>query len=225
MEAGIKAMTVKKEAVEIKCSGCGANFRLWIPAELLSEWSGGEEINCIKCGIRYVIKKGASGIEASVKTEERPPARTAAAPTYVPTAAKAPTAAGNKVLFVDDDKLATAIAENTLSDVKVTLVIARSGEEALKKLESNNISLIVTDLHLKNPEDPHTQLDGGDLLKKIKAMGKLIPSIVTTGKDIIDDLALDPVWFDLQVRGFIQKGNPFWAEELKQKVKELLDIV
>ena len=29
-------------------------------------------------------------------------------------------------------------------------------------------------------------------------------------------------WFELKVKGFIQKGNPFWVEELKLKVKEVL---
>jgi hypothetical protein len=33
---------------------------------------------------------------------------------------------------------------------------------------------------------------------------------------------LDPKWFELNVKGFIQKGNPFWVEELKLKVKEVL---
>ena len=50
-----------------------------------------------------------------------------------------------------------------------------------------------------------------------------IPAIITTGKDIIDDLVMDPKWFDLHVKGFIQKGNPFWADELKLKIKEVLN--
>jgi hypothetical protein len=33
---------------------------------------------------------------------------------------------------------------------------------------------------------------------------------------------LDPKWFDLHVKGFIQKGNPFWTDELKLKLKEVI---
>ncbi len=54
--------------------------------------------------------------------------------------------------------------------------------------------------------------------------GRNVPAIITTGKDIIDDLVLDPKWFDLNVKGFVQKGNPFWGEELKTKIKEILEL-
>jgi CheY-like chemotaxis protein len=212
-------MPVKKEAVEIKCS-CGAKFRVWIPIELLSEWGGGEEINCIKCGLRYAIKKGKEGVEVS--------AAKAAAPAAPPIEAPPPPAPAegiSKVLFVDDDKLAIAIAQHTLADLKIEFITARSGEEALKKLEADGFSLLITDLHLKDPSNPAAQLDGEDVLKKLAESGKVIPALVTTGKDLIDDLQLDPKWFDLRVRGFVQKGNPFWAEELKTKMKELLDLV
>jgi hypothetical protein len=40
---------------------------------------------------------------------------------------------------------------------------------------------------------------------------------------MIDDLILDPKWFELRVKGFIQKGNPFWANELRDKIKEVLN--
>ena len=65
-------------------------------------------------------------------------------------------------------------------------------------------------------------MDGEELLQKMRSTGFEMPAIVTTGKDIIDDLVLDPKWFELKVKGFIQKGNPFWVEELKLKVKEVL---
>ena len=57
---------------------------------------------------------------------------------------------------------------------------------------------------------------------QLRESGVSAPAIITTGKDIIDDLVLDPKWFELNVKGFIQKGNPFWVEELKLKVKEVL---
>ncbi|MFZ3071770.1 MAG: response regulator, partial [Thermodesulfobacteriota bacterium] len=129
-----------------------------------------------------------------------------------------------KVIFIDDDKLAIAIAQHSLADLDISLTTVKSGEEALKQISLSHFDIIITDLHLKDPSDPNRQLDGEDVLKRVAALGKPIPAIITTGKDIIDDLALDPKWFDLKVRGFIQKGNPFWADELKTKLREILDL-
>lgn len=214
-------MTIKKEAIEINCSGCGARFRLWIPEELLSGWGGGEEINCVKCGARFLVKGGPSGVSV---TSAAPARKAASAPETLAPAEIEPTEEKKKVIFVDDDKLAVAIAQNSLSDLDISLVTAKSGEEALKQIALSRFDVIVTDLHLKVPSDPNRQLDGEDVLKRAAALGKPIPAIITTGKDIIDDIALDPKWFDLKVRGFIQKGNPFWADELKTKLKEVLGL-
>lgn len=215
-------MTIKKEAIEINCSGCGARFRLWIPEDLLSGWGGGEEINCVKCGARFLVKGGPSGVSV---TSAAPARKAAPAPETLAPAEIEPAEEKKKVIFVDDDKLAIAIAQNSLSDLDISLVTAKSGEEALKQIALSRFDVIVTDLHLKVPSDPNRQLDGEDVLKRAAALGTPLPAIITTGKDIIDDIALDPKWFDLKVRGFIQKGNPFWADELKTKLKEVLGLV
>jgi CheY-like chemotaxis protein len=200
-------MAVKKESLEIKCDSCDTSFRLWIPKELLQEWDEGEEISCVKCGARFRVKKGDEGFEAiSLKEEEAPEEEER-----------------ENVLIVEEDKLATAIAEKTLADVEINLLTARTGKEALEKVEKGEVDLIVTDLHLLNPEDPEADIDGEDLLRMVIDRGNNIPAIITTGKDMIDDLILDPKWFELRVKGFIQKGNPFWANELRDKIKEVLN--
>ncbi|MBI5599409.1 MAG: response regulator [Deltaproteobacteria bacterium] len=204
----------EKEPVEIKCSSCNTRFRLWIPAGLVSGWGEGERVCCIKCGSRFLIKKGIEGIEAVMAGEEP----LATPQREVPQSC-------NSVLLVDDDRLSLAIASSTLSDMSVRLVTAKSGEEALEKIDEGDFALVITDLHLKNPGDPKSRMDGEDLLRSIASSGKPIPAIITTGKEIIDDLEMDPKWLDLRVRGFIQKGNPFWGEELKQKIKEVLELV
>ena len=99
---------------------------------------------------------------------------------------------------------------------------AKNAAEALKALRTERVNRIVTGRYLKNPADPESLIDGEDLLKRVVASGMNIPAIITTGKDILDDLVLDPKWFDLHVKGFIQKGNPFWSEELKLKIKEVM---
>lgn len=126
------------------------------------------------------------------------------------------------VLLVDDDKFSRQMAENTLANMGMRLLVVKNAAEALRIIKGTEVKLIITDLYLKNPTDPEALLDGEDLLKRLLEMGYNIPAIVTTGKDIIDDLVLDPKWFEMHVKGFIQKGNPFWAEELKLKINEVM---
>ncbi|HXI10050.1 MAG TPA: response regulator, partial [Thermodesulfobacteriota bacterium] len=141
----------------------------------------------------------------------QPPAPAPAAPT-----------SSDTVLVVEDDRIAREMVEATVKDLGYRLITVKNATEAINVLRKERITLVVADLYLKNPADPESTLDGEDLLKKIIDSGLSIPSIITTGKDIIDDLVLDPKWFDFNVKGFIQKGNPFWADELKLKVKEIL---
>jgi len=126
------------------------------------------------------------------------------------------------VLVVEDDRLAREMVEGAVKDLGFRLVSVKNATEAINILRKENVTLLVADLYLKNPADPESTLDGEELLKKVVDSGLKIPAIITTGKDIIDDLVLDPKWFDFNVKGFIQKGNPFWADELKLKIKEIL---
>ncbi len=212
---------MSKEAIEIDCKGCNTRFRLWVPTVLLSSWGDGEEINCVKCGMRYLIKKSGSTIQITEVSADTVSVDNTKEDKAEPPPPK------HKILFVDDDKLSAAVAENALEDIAVAITSATSGESALELFKEDDFDLIITDLHLINPEDPNSRLDGEDLLREITdvAIGREIPSIIMTGKDMIDDIAMDPKWFDMRVKGFIQKGNPFWADEMKTKVKEILDIV
>lgn len=126
------------------------------------------------------------------------------------------------VLIIEDDSLARQMVDESLQGTGIRVLPAKNATEALSLVRSEKIDLLVTDLYLRNPNDPDSQLDGEELLRKISASGIQIPAIITTGKDIIDDIVLDPKWFDLRVKGFIQKGNPFWVDELKLKIKEVL---
>lgn len=241
-----------KEPVEITCSECSTSFRLWIPAEKLGEWERGSRINCVKCGSQFLIKWNGSGFEVNpvtelvkraaertaqaVKIEPRrpvvappppPPLQVQEAPVEAPrpsvreTAPAAAAAAAETILIVEDDRLSRDMVENTLSALGFDMIPAKSSTEALRAVKGK-VHLIITDLYLKNPADPESLLDGEELLVRIREAGVTAPAIITTGKDIIDDLVLDPKWFELNVKGFIQKGNPFWVEELKLKVKEVL---
>lgn len=217
-------MTQKKQPVEILCSECKANFRLWIPLETIYSWGGeGARISCIGCGAEYLVKQGKMGLEAAPARQAAPVAA-AGAVAHQPPAHGAEHAAAEKetVLVIEDDKIAREMVKNTLKDIGVRLVTAQNSAEALKFIKTEPVDLIVTDLYLKASGDPETLIDGEEVLRKVADLGKAIPSIITTGKDILDDMMLDPKWFDLRVKGFIQKGNPFWVEELKLKIKEVM---
>ncbi len=219
-----KQMAQKKEPVEIHCQECDAGFRLWIPADVLPEWGKGVRINCIKCGARHFVEKGENGFSVSaVKDAPIVKAPAIAAPDVM--AEEAPRGelqAKDTILLIEDDTLSRKMAENAMKDIDVRFLTVKNATEAMKVIRKEKINLIITDLYLKNSDDPESKMDGEDLLKRIVEMGFKIPAIITTGKAIIDDLELEPKWFDLHVKGFIQKGNPFWADELKLKMKEIL---
>lgn len=212
-------MAKKKEPIEVSCSECSTRFRLWVPAEILPEWEKGIRINCVRCGAQHFLRKGEAGFETEAVTAAA--ARPAVAMKPVAEAIHA-APAQDTILLIEDDMLARRMVENALKDIDLKLFAVKNSTEALNILRKGKVSLIVTDLYLKNSEDPDSKLDGEELLRRITDSGIHIPAIITTGKDIIDDLVLDPKWFQLHVKGFIQKGNPFWSEDLKLKIKEVL---
>ncbi|CAG1065405.1 hypothetical protein BAC1_00986 [uncultured bacterium] len=142
-------------------------------------------------------------------------------PRQEPAREAAQAANAETILVIEDDRLSRDMVENSLAQLGFAIIPVKSSTEAIKAAKQN-VHLIVTDLYLKNPADSESLLDGEDLLVRLRDSGVSAPAIITTGKDIIDDLVLDPKWFELNVKGFIQKGNPFWVEELKLKVKEVL---
>lgn len=232
--AQVKAAAQKKEAIEISCPECDTQFRLWVPLNIASEWEKGARISCIKCGAQHSIRKDGDGFTAEIikaspdanepSNAERPAQAVERGTQSRPAPPKPepPPASGEVVLVIEDDRVSREMVEGALNDIGIRLVTAKNGVEALKTVRRLNVKLIVTDLYLKNPADPEALIDGEELLKRVIDSGFDIPAIITTGKDIIDDMVLDPKWFDLKVKGFIQKGNPFWAEELKVKIKEVL---
>ena len=231
--------SIAKEPVEVACTGCDSRFRLWVPADMLTEWERGVRINCVRCGSQYFIRKKSDGFEirplGAAQAESAPAKKAPEAPPAVHEAPKAqpaveePRATGRTaapdqetILVVEDDRLSREMVETTLTELGFRTIPAKNAAEAMAAARRERINLIVTDLYLKNPMDPASDIDGGDLLQKMHDSGIGVPAIITTGKDILDDLVLDPKWFELKVKGFIQKGNPFWVEELKLKVKEVL---
>ncbi|HPG57199.1 MAG TPA: response regulator [Candidatus Wallbacteria bacterium] len=82
------------------------------------------------------------------------------------------------ILLVDDSSTARIFLKKTFEKAGFTnknFIMASDGQQALEKLPSENIDLIVTDLIMPN-------IDGHELIKRIKSMPEhsYIPVIVTT---------------------------------------------
>ncbi|MFQ5480545.1 MAG: response regulator [Thermodesulfobacteriota bacterium] len=242
-------MREKKEPLVIDCTSCEARFRLWIPSVDFAEWEKGSSISCIKCGATYQVKKTGEGfvVESAAAPASRFESNAFAIDSHSDggplildeSSAETGSAAGigavslsadeasapptlPTILVVEDDALSRKMLENTLRDVGRRLVLVKNGAEALQILREESIDLLVVDLYLKNPDDPGSLMDGEEVLGEVLRMELKIPAIVTTGKELVDDISLDPKWFNYNVKDFIQKGNPFWVDELKVKVTDII---
>ena len=72
------------------------------------------------------------------------------------------------VLFVDDDEIVLQSLERGLLDESYNKLFAKSGQEALKILQQQDVHVIVTDMYM--PE-----MNGLDLLRHVK---KEFPSVI-----------------------------------------------
>ena len=93
---------------------------------------------------------------------------------------KAATGRPLKVLIVEDESQIARLIELELSYEGYQVDIAKTGKEALDKIENFKPDLIVMDWLL--PE-----IDGLELIRRIRSDGSDIPIIVLTGKDSLSD--------------------------------------
>ncbi|MEO8028879.1 MAG: sigma-54 dependent transcriptional regulator [Bryobacteraceae bacterium] len=100
------------------------------------------------------------------------------------------------VLLVDDDATLREHLASSLSSRGYETVTAADGEEALQKLESHIVDVIVTDLVMP-------RVDGFELLRLIRERGDEIPAIVLTGFGDMDK-ALSVI-HDLKAYWFLEK--------------------
>jgi two-component system chemotaxis response regulator CheY len=119
------------------------------------------------------------------------------------------------VLIVDDSAAIRKILVRVLSQTDLpikNLHEASDGSEALKILENNEISLVLSDINMPN-------VDGLELLTKIRATPKwkdlAVVMITTEGSQA---KVMEAV--QLGARGYVRK--PFTAEQIKEKVLSCL---
>jgi len=115
------------------------------------------------------------------------------------------------VLIVDDSAAIRKILVRVLAQTNLPIKEvheASDGSEALKILEGNEVSLVLSDINMPN-------IDGIELLTRIKATAKWkdlsVEMITTEGSQA---KVLEAV--QLGAKGYVRK--PFTAEQIKEKV-------
>ncbi|HUW70978.1 MAG TPA: response regulator [bacterium] len=115
-----------------------------------------------------------------------------------------------KVLIVDDEKNIRLTLAKALEKLDVETETAVSGEEALERLASGGLSLVLLDLNLPG-------MDGMDVLKRIRAKNDMTKVIIITAHGTVDN-AVEAM--KLGAVDFIQK--PFVSEEMRGIVAKAL---
>jgi PAS domain S-box-containing protein len=117
------------------------------------------------------------------------------------------------VLVVDDDKLIVSVAKRMMESLGYTVLLAGSGEEALKifKQRQKQIDLVILDMIM-----PH--LGGSEVYDRLKSINPDIKVLLSSGYSLTGQAE------EILARGcngFIQK--PFNTVELSRKIREVLD--
>lgn len=116
-----------------------------------------------------------------------------------------------KILIVDDEKNIRMTLKHSLKSEKYDIDVAVNGEEALEKIESKGIDLILLDIKMPG-------LTGMEVLKKIRDKGNKVNVIMMTAYGSVDK-AVEAM--KLGAIDFISK--PFTHEEIRTIVKEVLE--
>lgn len=113
------------------------------------------------------------------------------------------------VLVVEDDKNQRLLYEKELKDEGYDVVLARDGRDALKKVGSEKVDLVVLDIRMPG-------IDGIETLGNILSVNKKLPVILNTAYSSYKENFMS--W---AADRYIIKSSDL--TELKQSVKELLD--
>lgn len=115
-----------------------------------------------------------------------------------------------KVLIVEDENQVARLIEMELSYEGYQVEIAKTGKEALDRIEKYKPDLIILDWML--PE-----IDGLEVTRRIRSDGNDVPVIVLTGKDGLSDKVTS---LDSGADDYITK--PFATEELLARIRAII---
>jgi len=127
-----------------------------------------------------------------------------------PGAQAARTGTALRILLVEDDRMLADAVTRALTQSAHAVDLARTGEEADVALACNEYELVVLDLGL-------AKLDGFDVLRKLRARRSLVPVIIVTARDSVEDRIHG---LDLGADDYLTK--PFHLSELEARIRALL---
>jgi CheY-like chemotaxis protein len=117
------------------------------------------------------------------------------------------------ILFVDDEDMIIDVGYSILEMLGYTVLVAKSGKEALEVYRKNmaRIDMVILDMIMP-------RMDGGEIYEMLKVINKDVKVLLSSGYSVVgkaeEILAAG-------CDGFIQK--PFNMEELSKKMREILD--
>ncbi|MCK5267603.1 MAG: response regulator [Spirochaetes bacterium] len=119
---------------------------------------------------------------------------------------------GKMIMAVDDSASIRQMVSFTLKEAGYTTIEADDGSEALDKIKSNDIDMLITDLNMAD-------VDGIELISKVRAMPKykFVPIIMLTTES---EEAKKMKGKAVGATGWIVK--PFQPDQLLAVIKKLL---
>ena len=115
------------------------------------------------------------------------------------------------ILYVEDNVGVVASTLPLFEEIFKKVIVAYDGLDGLAKFNENHIDIIITDINMPN-------LNGLDMLKKIKKLDKTVPSIIMTA---YSELEYYKEAIDINVKGYIIK--PLELDEILEKLKCIVE--
>ncbi len=116
------------------------------------------------------------------------------------------------VLLIDDDESLRRVVEYNLREDGYQVVTAADGRSGLQRFQESSVDLVLTDVRM--PE-----MDGVELMTRLKAMQPDLPVIVLTAHGTIDS-AVEA----MKVGAFDYLTKPFSRDQLKASVRKALEL-
>jgi len=116
-----------------------------------------------------------------------------------------------QILVVDDEEDVRDTLHNVLKSMNYVPFVAGSGAEALEILKENQIDVVLSDLYM--PE-----MDGIELLKRVRAMDKKVIFLMITAHPTIET-AVDAI----KKGAYDYLTKPFHIEEVRMKINRALE--
>ena len=113
------------------------------------------------------------------------------------------------VLVVDDEEMIVEVGSLILKKIGYDVLVARSGEEALRIYRENGIDMVILDMIMPG-------MGGGETFEGLKRIDQSVKVILSSGYSI-NSQATEIL--NRGCRGFIQK--PFTMAQLSSKLREV----